>query len=165
LPVRIEDYEDSISGRAEAVKAALSVLARPEDVGRPFGPGCGLELARSWILQLMPRGPELRSVGHDVAETLMAGMWSKQIIFDDIDHVLGINDASRRRFGLSRSQARANIYAIQEPKDILIYFFEENPSKDDAKSLSRWRHDILLAAEMLAYHQLAVLRLQVVGKI
>lgn len=120
LPIRVLDYSDSLEGRAEAATAALATLARASDVGRPFGPGFGLEQAREWLLQILPNQSELQAVGHVAGDTLVAGFRSKRIDFDNIDKVLGIDGEGVRRFGLSRRQEAANIRAIEGAKETMV---------------------------------------------
>jgi len=155
LPIRVSDYSDSLEGRAEAATAALATLARASDVGRPFGPGFGLEQAREWLLQILPNQSELQAVGHVAGDTLAAGFRSKRIDFDTIDKVLGIDGEGVRRFGLSRRQEAANIQAIEGAKETLVAM-----ARDDLLALRRWHDDVSFMAEVLAYHQMAVLRLE-----
>jgi hypothetical protein len=158
LPIRIPDYSDSLEGRAEAATAALATLARAGDAGRPFGPGFGLEQAREWLLQILPNQSELQAVGHVAGDTLIAGFRSKRIDFDSIDRVLGIDQEGVRKFSLSRRQEAANIRAIEGAKETLVAM-----TGDDLLALRKWHGDARFMAEVLAYHQLAVLRLRLTG--
>ena len=158
LPIRVLEYSDSLEGRAEAATAALATLARASDVGRPFGPGFGLEQAREWLLQILPNQSELQAVGHAAGDTLVAGFLSKRIDFDTIDKVLGIDGEGVRRFGLSRRQEAANIRAIEGAKETMVAM-----AGDDLLALRKWHGDARFMAEVLAYHQLAVLRLRLTG--
>lgn len=158
VPIRVSDYSDSLEGRAEAATAALATLARASDIGRPFGPGFGLEQAREWLLQILPNQSELQAVGHVAGDILIAGFRSKSIDFDTIDKVLGIDEDGVRRLGLSRRQEAANIRAIEGAKETLGAM-----ASDDFHALRKWHGDTRLMAEVLAYHQLAVLRLRLTG--
>jgi hypothetical protein len=159
LPVHLSDFADSLAGRSDAAIAALATLAQEGDVGRPFGPGFGLEQARGWLLEILSNQSELQAVGGVAGDTLAAGFRSKSVDFDAIDEVLGIDEGARR-FGLSRRQQAANIGSIEGSKEVLVAI-----ARDDFAGLKRWLHDVPFMAEVLAYHQLAILRLRAVGRL
>jgi hypothetical protein len=156
----MSDFADSLEGRADAATAALSTLARVNDIGRPFGPGLGLEQVRGWLLQILSNQSELQAVGHVAGDTLVAGFRSKKINFDTIDEVLGIDAEGVRKFGLSRRQEAANIRGIEGAKETIVAM-----ARDDLAGLKKWHGDMSFMAEVLAYHQLAILRLRAAGRL
>jgi hypothetical protein len=158
LPINISGFHDSLGGRAEAATAALATLAQAGDVGRPFGPGFGLEEARAWLLQIFKNQSELQATGHVAGDILIAAIRARRIDLKSVSKVLGIDEVAARRFDLSKRQHIALMDFSSAAQTVLL-----NMAKEDLVGLKKWFSDMSFMAEILAYHQLAVLRLRVAG--
>ncbi len=159
-PVNAADYPDSIDGRAAAAITALATIANAADVGRPFGPGCGLQEVRGWMRSLVPNDAEIFQMARWAAETLIKAMRTSEIDFEDVDAVLGTDEAAAQRYGLSAAQSSVLVQAVEEANQVLIAIVHGN-----REGLQAWNSDVDFAAATLAYYQIAILRFRTMGKL
>ncbi|MBV9594591.1 MAG: hypothetical protein JO147_12445 [Actinobacteria bacterium] len=159
VPVRAQDFPDSVDGRVAAAISALATLATAEDIGRPLGPGAGLHEICGWVTELVPDEGEQGQIAEWAAQELISGLRSHEVDFSLIDEVLGLDVLGQRHYSLSNGQASANALSSQVVFDALISLV--NGSSDE---LSGVRHDPGFALEVFVYCQLAVLRLRAAGR-
>jgi hypothetical protein len=153
-PVDPAAFEDTIYGRSDALQSAIKTVATPNDIGRPFGPGFGLETVAGWVHQVVPEPLEFRPIGQRAARAIGDGVKASVMTLDDYKAALGVNDESARRYGLRRLAISGNIKACDESARTLLAIAD-----DDFNNLGHWFEDDAFALRMVAYFQLAMLRL------
>lgn|GEM_PF-2707243 len=136
------------------LKSVLTEWSDPKELGRPFGPGFGLEVAISRIGAATFPPFFFQSVAQQVADVLIGKMRQTSLRFDDVDEALGIDAASLRKAGVKESSWEGLVQAVVQTKKITIGL-----ASMDMNALEPWFASDALKTEVYVYHAVALGRL------
>jgi hypothetical protein len=157
-PVDLAAYDNSPVGRNAALEDVLRSLARSWNTGRPMGRGTGLEAASGWVRQILPDLTELRATGQRAVRAILAGLDSSAISPDDLDRVMGAYAPTTQVWSEHRNLS-LNKMMMRDSCDVMLGFSGHNNL-----AWQRWLTNDEFASQVVAYLQVAMLRLVAEGR-
>ena len=147
--------DDPVKDKTLRFLAAISFVTDNAAIGRPFGPGHGLELVRALVRQTFDSIDDARESGFRLGISMIT---TEQIGPEDASSVMGasaLDDA-----GLTKQEADG----IRDLGEAAMAFLAQI-NRDGANIWELWKRNDEVAEEFLCWHAVAWGRLTTLGKV